>query len=91
LVFNIQQKLRFANAFFFRLPLGLFLVSRSSFSDRPKQLLSDHAALRAVSDILGPVPIKRDAQDSETDTNRADGIKRPWLRLFLGQFNGIDL
>jgi len=44
---------------FSRLPLGLFLETPPNFSDRPKPLLSGHAASPlgwAVPDILGSVP-----------------------------------
>jgi hypothetical protein len=47
---------RSALLIFSRLPLGLILKIISHFSDRPKQLLPDHAAATAVSSILGPVP-----------------------------------
>ncbi len=39
------QKGRSVIAIFLRLPLGLFLTTLPNFSDRPKQLLSNHAAL----------------------------------------------
>ena len=54
-LFKIKTKLP-TFLLFSRLPLGLFLETPPNFSDRPKQLLSNHAAPWAVFDILGSVP-----------------------------------